>query len=172
MKLLRLGRAALAAVVMLLPAVPAFSEKEVFIGAGPNIGFWDVADGHHVVGLYTVGMLHLGSDRKTSLRLDASYSRFWAEGNVGNEDYSVLTLLANMVLTFSRDSSERPYWTLGVGYDKSSDEETLGESSSGLIFGTGVGVRFGWGMIEARFDLARTSGGAGAYVPIFAAVGF
>jgi hypothetical protein len=170
MKLSPLDWAAMAAVVMLLPAVPAFSQQKVLVGAGPNIGLWDVADGHHVLGLYTVAMLHFESDQRTGFRLDASYSRFWATGNVGNEDYGVLTFLANMVVTFRLDSSERPYWTLGAGYDISSDDET--PDGSGVVFGTGIGLRVGWGVIEARFDTANTSGGTAAYVPIFAAIEF
>jgi hypothetical protein len=162
--------AAMAAVAMLLPADPASSQQHVFVGAGPNVGLWDVADGRHVVGLYTIAMLHLGSDRRrASVRLDASYGRFWASGDVGNEDYSVLTFLANMVVTFRQDSDERPYWTLGVGYDTSSDDTPDG---SGPTIGTGIGLRVGWGIVEARFDLAHTLGGLAAYVPIFAAIGF
>lgn len=158
--------------VLLVSALPATGD--VLVGAGPNIGLFDIADGHHSVGLYAGAMWHFRPDEGTaSVRLDGSYSRFWAEGDVGNEDFDVLKFVANLVITFSQDSSTRPYWTLGVGYAVFPDEsEFEAQDVTNVVFGTGFGARFGWGIIEGRFDLVDTGSGLGAHVPIFAALSF
>lgn len=150
--------------ILTIQSVPALAERDYLVGAGPNIGLWDVGDGQHVVGLYSAFMVHFGpEDGSVSSRLDVAYSQFWGDGNA---NYNTTTLLASMVVTPWRDSNARPYWTLGTGIDVPSD------SSAQLIFGSGIGVRLNWGAIEGRINLAGTSGGVGAYVPIFAALSF
>lgn len=159
---------------LLVVAVPAFGERHLLVGVGPDIGLWDVADGHHAIGLHTCVMLQFEPDhRSAGFRLDASSSKFWAEGNVGNTDLGVLAFMANLVVTFALESSPRPYWTLGIGYNTSDEgaQETTPDNSD-IILGTGVGLRLGWGVIEARFDVASTSAGEGAHVPIFVAFRF
>jgi hypothetical protein len=151
------------AVVLAGVPVSSFAGTSTMIAAGPDVGLWDVADGHHAVGLHLRAMVHLGAQSRKSFRLDGTYSTFWAEGEQ-NRDYAEYAGWGNFVLGFTESAAA--YWTIGAGIDGSN------ESDASLIFGTGFGTRQKWGNIEARFELASTSGGIGAHVPVFFALRF
>ena len=160
--------------LMLVIAASAHADTSFLIGAGPDIGLFDVGDGHKNPGLQARAMLHLGQgEGRTSFRLDFAYTRFWADGEQ-NEDYDAIAFFANLVLRLGSASGSYPYWTLGAGYDRywDTDIPELQNDTGGVIFGTGFGLHLGWGNIEARFDLAGANEDIGAHVPIFVALRF
>lgn len=154
----------LAVLIGLVAVMPAFGDWETRAGAGPAIGLWDVADGEHVVGLHAIIMAHHNPAKENvTTRLDASYTQFWGEGS--NPDYDVVSFSVNMIVAPRPQRSESPYWALAIGFG-------TGSGPGSIILGTGFGERFGWGIVEARFNLADTDAGMAAYVPVFVAFTF
>jgi hypothetical protein len=74
-------------VLLLGVSAPCVGQHAFVLGAGPSIPVGDLGDGRKI-GAHGIGAVHFGATRTVSLRIDVSYSYFWADelGPGVNED--------------------------------------------------------------------------------------
>jgi opacity protein-like surface antigen len=111
-------------------------------------------------------MVHLAVSRTLSVRIDFSYSHFWADDVVpaANADADVIGLSANALVALRPRSTVSPYLLAGLG-SQTSSQDCPGTKTSATLNG-GAGIRIRRVLLEARVHLGATGCNSVYHVPI------